>query len=130
LQTLQAAERELEGAKFLAEDHTFYSPLVKESEQLKPTLQSALDYVYQQQKQITAVRSQAINSLFALLGEEPPLNPYQLTNPTFKRFVDSLNNLDSVTKLEAFQTQMTQAINEQKQANYQVQMIQTPKVWK
>jgi hypothetical protein len=102
-------------------------PIIQESEALRSSVLNAIDYGKWQQEQIKNSRSQATNSLFELLFEEPPTNPLQLANPTFREFVDTIGKLDSVEEIENFQKEMAKAISEEKQYSqpqFQAQIIQ------
>lgn len=109
-----------------SENNPLYLPIIQESEALRSSVLLAIGYCERQQEQIKNSRSQATNSLFELLFEEPPTNPLQLANPTFRGFMDTINKLDSVAEIENFQKEMTKTISEEKQysqSQFQAQII-------
>lgn len=127
LKIISQGWEEIKNSKVLSgENNPLYLPIIQESEALQSSVLSAIDYCKQQQEQIKNSRSQATNSLFELLFEEPPTNPLQLANPTFRGFMDTINKLDSVAEIENFQKEMTEAISEEKQHSqpqFQAQII-------
>jgi len=127
LKIISQGWEEIKNNKVLSgENNPLYLPIIQESEALQSSVPNAIDYCKQQQEQIKNSRSQVTNSLFELLFEEPPTNPLQLANPTFRGFMDTINKLDSVAEIENFQKEMTEAISEEKQHSqpqFQAQII-------